>query len=284
MRHQILLPMIMPIVLVATFQATRSWGDLYFLLGFGIIGWIMKKFSWPRPPMVLGFVLGPIFERYLFLSTEIYGNAWMLRPVVIGIAILIAWALYRPLRETGTRLWHEFRDLKHSHFGLTPRTWFTIAAIVFILGAIVTSAGWPEIEQVVPRTACWAALVVACINLITELFGADKATTEPHGHGAVTEQVSLDPKTVIARAATFFGWLIGLVVLAALIGFIPAIGVFVILYMGVGFREPMPRALVFGVCMAVFCWGVFDRGLRVPWPLATLGDLVPQLREYTGLM
>src|SRR5215468_2770500 len=61
MRHEVLLPVIMPIVLVATFQATRSWGDLYFLLFFGTVGWIMKRFSWPRPPMVLGFVLGPIF-------------------------------------------------------------------------------------------------------------------------------------------------------------------------------------------------------------------------------
>src|ERR1700687_4763139 len=95
MRHEILLPMVMPIVFVATFQATRSWGDLYFLLLFGTIGWIMKRFSWPRPPMVLGFVLGPIFERYLFLSNEIYGARWMLRPVVIAIAILIVWALYR---------------------------------------------------------------------------------------------------------------------------------------------------------------------------------------------
>ena len=38
MRHQILLPLIMPIVLVATFQATRSWGDLYCLLFFGTVG------------------------------------------------------------------------------------------------------------------------------------------------------------------------------------------------------------------------------------------------------
>src|SRR5579871_918471 len=91
MRHQVLLPLIMPIVLVATFQATRSWGDLYFLLMFGTLGWIMKRFSWPRPPMVLGFVLGPIFERYLFLSEQIYGTRWIFRPVVIGIAILIAW-------------------------------------------------------------------------------------------------------------------------------------------------------------------------------------------------
>ena len=70
LRHEILLPLVMPIVFIATFQATRSWGDLYFLLAFGIIGWIMKQLGWPRPPMVLGFVIGEIFERYLFLRTS----------------------------------------------------------------------------------------------------------------------------------------------------------------------------------------------------------------------
>jgi hypothetical protein len=285
MRHQILLPLVVPIVLVATFQATRSWGDLYFLLGFGIVGWIMKRLGWPRPPMVLGFVLGPIFERYLFLSNQIYGTSWMLRPVVIAIAVLIVWALYRPLRETGARLLGEFRDLSHSRPSLRPRAWFTLAVIVFIVGAIVTSAGWPEIEQIVPRTACWAALAVALLNLVTEIFGADRAGADPvSAHAAVVTETPLAPSVVRKRAIVFFAWLAGLVVLAALIGFIPAIGVFVVLYMGVGFREPLPRSLFYGLAMALFCWVLFDRGLRVPWPLAVLGDLVPQLRDYTGLL
>ncbi len=175
MRHQVLLPLIMPVVLVATFQATRSWGDLYFLLFFGTIGWIMKRFSWPRPPMVLGFVLGPIFERYLFLSNQIYGARWMFRPVVIGIAVLIIWALYRPLGETTRRLAHEFTHLSRAHMKVKPSAWFTLALIAIIAGALITSADWPPIEQIVPRTACWAALIVAVLNLLTELFGADQA-------------------------------------------------------------------------------------------------------------
>lgn len=286
MRHQTLLPLIMPIVMVATFQATRSWGDLYFLLSFGIIGWIMKRLSWPRPPMVLGFVLGPIFERYLFLSNEIYGLSWMQRPVVIVIAVLIVWALYRPMTETVRKLAHEFAHLSRTHMRLTPRTWFTIAAIAFILGAIATSAGWPEIEQVVPRTACWAALIFAILNLITEIFGADQPAAAIGGAHADVPQTTthLPSDVVIARAAEFFGWLIAFVVMAALIGFIPAIGVFVFVFMAIGFREPWLRATVFGVAMMLFCYAVFDRGLHVPWPLAVLGDLVPGLRDWTSLL
>jgi hypothetical protein len=284
MRHEILLPVIMPIVLVATFQATRSWGDLYFLLFFGTIGWIMKRFSWPRPPMVLGFVLGPIFERYLFLSNEIYGARWMMRPVVIAIAVLIAWALYRPLGQTVSRLAHEFRHLSRAHLKLKPRAVFTLALIALIVGALITSADWPEIEQIVPRTACWAALIVALLNLITEIFGADQATLAPAtGHGPA-EISTLPVKIAVRRAAEFLGWLVGLVALAALIGFIPAIGVFVFVYMGLGFREPIPKAALFGAAMTLFCYAVFDRGLSVPWPQAVLGDLVPALRDASGLM
>jgi hypothetical protein len=284
MRHEILLPMVMPIVFVATFQATRSWGDLYFLLFFGIIGWVMKRFSWPRPPMVLGFVLGPIFERYLFLSNEIYGARWMLRPVVIAIAVLIAWALYRPLGQTVGRLIHEFRHLRREHLKLQPRAMFTLFLIALIVAALLTSADWPEIEQIVPRTACWAALIVALLNLVTEIFGADQAAADASGHGHAVQSTPLPTRIAVRRAGEFFGWLIGLVALAALIGFIPAIGVFVFVYMGIGFREPLTRAVVFGVAMTLFCYAVFDRGLSVPWPQAVLGDWMPALRDASGLM
>jgi putative tricarboxylic transport membrane protein len=284
MRHEILLPMVMPIVLVATFQATRSWGDLYFLLAFGTIGWIMKRFSWPRPPMVLGFVLGPIFERYLFLSNEIYGARWMARPVVIGIAILIAWALYRPLRQTVLRLAHEFAHLSRAHLKLKPRAMFTLSLIAVIVAALITSADWPEIEQIVPRTACWAALIVAMLNLVTEIFGADETSPAPTGAHGLPPETPLAAPIAVKRAVAFLAWLIGMVALAATIGFIPAIGVFVFIYMGIGFREPIWRAAVFGAAMTLFCYVVFDRGLSVPWPQAVLGDWVPALRDASGLM
>ena len=284
MRHQILLPLVMPVVLVATFQATRSWGDLYFLLIFGTVGWIMKRFSWPRPPMVLGFVLGPIFERYMFLSDQIYGARWMFRPVVIGIAVLIVWALYRPLGETVRRLAHQFTHLSRAHLKVKPRSWFTLALIALIVGALITSAGWPPIEQIVPRTACWAALIVATLNLVTELFGADQVAADATRHGPAQETMSLPAAIALKRAAEFLLWLVGLVALAALIGFIPAIAVFVFIYMGFGFKEKLPRSAVFAVAMGVFCWAVFDRGLSVPWPQAVLGDVFPALRDSTGLM
>jgi hypothetical protein len=72
--------------------------------------------------------------------------------------------------------------------------------------------------------------------------------------------------------------------LVFLIGFIPAIGIFVFAYMAFGFREPPLHALGFAVAMTFLCWAVFDWALLVPWPQSVLGDFLPDLREATGLI
>ena len=282
-RHGVMLPLIAPVVFIAAFQGTRSWGDLYMLVGFGILGWIMKRLDWPRPPMVLGLVVGKIFERYLFISMQIYGDAWMLRPVVLVVGVLIAWALYAPMKQTGVRLWREVRGMHWEHLRFGLNALFSSFLLAVIIGALVTSADWPAIEQIVPRTACWAALVATSLNLLTELFGADQSAIDAEAHDAAP-RLLLPGMVVARRAATYFGWLGGLLVLIALVGFVPAIGVFILVYMRLGFGESWRSAVICASVTTLLCWGVFDRGLSVPWPQAALGDAVPWLRDRTDLM
>ena len=56
-RIGVLAPLIVGVVFVGVYQSSSSWGDLIALLVFGVIGWIMKRMNWPRPPLILGFVL-----------------------------------------------------------------------------------------------------------------------------------------------------------------------------------------------------------------------------------
>src|SRR5690606_26345234 len=60
LRYSLLLPAILVIVYVGAFQGSSSWGDLFVLLVFGLIGWAMKRLRWPRPPLILGLVLGDL--------------------------------------------------------------------------------------------------------------------------------------------------------------------------------------------------------------------------------
>ena len=47
-RINLLTPRVVVIVFLASFQATRHYGDLWSLLAFSLLGWLMKRFSWPR--------------------------------------------------------------------------------------------------------------------------------------------------------------------------------------------------------------------------------------------
>ena len=100
LRYTLILPAVMGVVYIGAFEANRSWGDLIALLAFGVVGWLMKQNKWPRPPLVLGLVLGDSIERYMFISVERYGFSWLWRPVVAGLLIIALIGLLRPLIRT----------------------------------------------------------------------------------------------------------------------------------------------------------------------------------------
>jgi len=58
------------------------------VVGFGVLGYLMRRFSYPRPAMILGLVLGSLMERYLYRSMASYGLTWLSRPAVIVLLIL----------------------------------------------------------------------------------------------------------------------------------------------------------------------------------------------------
>jgi TctA family transporter len=82
-----LMPFILVVMLMGAYQSTRHWGDLIAFLSIGIVGWVMRHLDWPRPPLLVGFVLATSAERYLWISAERYGWEWLTRPGVIIIAL-----------------------------------------------------------------------------------------------------------------------------------------------------------------------------------------------------
>lgn len=81
-------PIVLCIVVLGAYQETRHWGDLLTLFGFGVLGWIMKRIEMPRPPLLIGFILSGLAERYLWMSYNLYDWEWLYRPGVIAIGVL----------------------------------------------------------------------------------------------------------------------------------------------------------------------------------------------------
>jgi TctA family transporter len=89
MRITLLAPIVIAAVFLAAYQSTRDYGDVVVLVAFSTLGWFMKRFGWPRPPVVLAFVLSGTLENQLFISINLYGASWAMRPIVLGIAVVI---------------------------------------------------------------------------------------------------------------------------------------------------------------------------------------------------
>lgn len=82
-------PLVVVAVAFAAINASRSIWDIAGLMALTVLGWSMKRMRWPRPPLVIGFVLGPIIERYMLISISRYSLDWLLRPGVLVIAVVM---------------------------------------------------------------------------------------------------------------------------------------------------------------------------------------------------
>lgn len=92
-RSSLLVPFLLFFAFLGALASTGDIGDLFLLLVFGLLGCVMVALGWPRPPLLLGFVLGSVAERNLWLSVQISGLTWATNPVVV-VLILIALASF----------------------------------------------------------------------------------------------------------------------------------------------------------------------------------------------
>ena len=96
-RGSLLIAPIGLLVLVGAFAEKNAMIDVWIVLVFGLLGLVMHILEWPRPPLLLGLVLGGLAENYLFISINRYGATWVTRPIVIGIGVLALAAIVYPL-------------------------------------------------------------------------------------------------------------------------------------------------------------------------------------------
>jgi TctA family transporter len=99
-RGGLILPFVLLLVFVGSYTANNQIADLLVTLVFGLISYFMVLFGWPRPPFVLGFVLGKVIETYLFISMARYGFTWLAHPSVIFLIVLTALVIAYPYIQT----------------------------------------------------------------------------------------------------------------------------------------------------------------------------------------
>lgn len=91
----VLLPMIMILCMVGAYSISNSLFDVFIMIVFGLFGYGLQKLGIPPAPIVLGLVLGPIFETNLRRSLMLSRGSlmpYLTRPfclVILGIILLL---------------------------------------------------------------------------------------------------------------------------------------------------------------------------------------------------
>jgi TctA family transporter len=276
-RIHLLAPLVVAVVFLASFQASVHYGDLWSLLFFSLVGWFMKRFGWPRPPIILGLVLSKLVENYLFISVSRYGAEWTLRPIVIIIAILTALSLYYGFRMTARS---EEKSEKKTSFGFKFdfASLFTLLFFVMFALGVFTAREWPLQARLFPWVVGFPVLALCTYQLFKDLFVRQEASDEAEALGFMDLPVdrSVPVSAVIKRASIILGWIVGLFAAIWLFGFVVSVPLFVFFYLTLQAREKLWIATVYAVGMLVFTIGVFHIVLSIPWP----EGVFPQLEEF----
>lgn len=293
----ILVPVVLSIVYIGAYQATRSIGDLYVLLAFSVIGWIFKRFGWARAPVLLGLVLGGLVEQYLAISMGRYDFAWLMRPGVLAIfslpLLLLLWKLWGFFRKnvgenarkaadaTEAALEAADAELEASPVDriVVPAIWILMAG--FFVATILSTSGWPISAWLMPRAVATFGLVLTGVMGLSILFRVRNGVPvrplrKQHASDALA---GMSEGLVYLRLVTSALWVLSIFAGAMLIGLPITLFVFMFCYMMFQGRISLARSALISTAMFVFILVLFDGFLNVPWPQSYLGDALPALRQ-----
>lgn len=290
LRHTLLLPAILVVVYIGAYQASSSWGDMAVLFIAGLVGWAMKRLSWPRPPLVLGLVLGALLERYLGISIVRYGADWLLRPgvfVILSFAVLVlARPLITEIRHGGIK---SLIPRGRPKFALSDLFYAGLIGVTILM--MLEATKWPAAARIGPEIVGTILLVTASISLIhvVTVRGRPGGADEDTSHRGIYMDLAADDdgaerRIVLYRAVQFLGWFLLFMGLMAVIGLIPTIPVFVIAYLRIYAREGWKTTLLYAAGVTLFVYVVFDQLIHVFWPSTLVGQFLPQLARYVPSM
>lgn len=95
---EILYVLITMLALVGSFAVRNSMFDVFACLGFGILGWILRRYQYPLAPVILGMVLGLIAETNFRRAIMMDGpGVFLERPITATILALALLSFIVPL-------------------------------------------------------------------------------------------------------------------------------------------------------------------------------------------
>ena len=251
-RTQILVPLIFVLALLGAQLFRGRFDDLVLATVFGLLGWGMKTYGWPRVPLVIGLVLGSVFETNLYLTQQLHEvgriNFWT-EPVAMGLLLLTVVSL---VGSRGRRVLAPAALTQP-----TPVGWERLALAGGVLALVLlffgATLGLGSVARAVP-------LFVVVPTLL--LVGSQVAV-ETRAYRRRVAPDRTPPERLVGRPAL---WLVGVVPGIYLVGLLITAPLYVLLYLRLRARESwsVSAASALGVGAAVYALVVYGLVTALP--------------------
>jgi TctA family transporter len=277
-RFPLIAPFMFMFILFATFQARESVWDLVTLLVVGVLALYMRRFDWPRPAFLIGFVLARSAEVYTYQATQYTmqnGLGYLMTPTVLILAVLTLASLVIGVRQA-KYVARGVDDVAMAAVNRGPETIFAVLVAAFFIVCIVNV--WPIaalIDRVFP-------LAVALMSLPAALMVIYQLVTTPLRHKVHWDDEVVGSEAAVEDQLTMWqalAWFIGLLAGTALAGFLIAITIFCLAFLRIRARAAWTTTVLLSAAavaiiltLAYFLNRDFPPGLLqayvdLPWPL-----------------
>lgn len=292
----LLVPGVILFVFMGAWLGGASLGDWVSCVIFGIIGFIMKRGGWPRPPLILALILGSIMENSFQISMGAHdGISWLWeRPIVLIIWALIAITIFLAARGITTNKQAGNTDSSDEPVAgegseRNPMISLPFSILMFALfvwsyweatrghdvGIEYEPEPWPFTVSQFPIVAAVPGAVLVFFAMLND--GREYlSTVRRHGSfgaaWAYTAEVA-----VLNRAAMFFGYLIAMVLIMLVIGQKLALPLYIFVYLirwgSYNWRTALGYAAGGWAFMVLF----YDRIMNLFWHPSWLDSWLPEI-------
>ncbi|MGE3646042.1 MAG: tripartite tricarboxylate transporter permease [Beijerinckiaceae bacterium] len=225
-RFPLVAPFMLMFIVFAAFQSRQSIWDLVSLLAVGVIALYMKRFDWPRPAFLIGFVLAKAAETYTYQATQYTlerGISYIMSPTVFILAALTIGSLWIGIRQSKQINRGDEKPEAVAMQSRMPQLLFAGAIAVWFVYALWDLQEIPSlIDRVFPVTVAILGLPFL-LAVLWQLAFAPKAAAAVYDEEVVGEEAG-DPDRYGVWSTLL--WFIGLLGLSAITGFFIANVVF----------------------------------------------------------
>lgn len=261
-RANLIVPAIILFSFMGAWVTKSAMGDWVVLIVFGFIGVLLKKAGWPRPPIILGFVLGPIMEGNLDISVQALGWGFVTRPLVLIMIVALAISFVFELRrqrqyQSGSSVPTPLQEAKASVTEAPPSIAATLALsgmfLVLYALALWFARNWSIDAAMFPRA-------IGILGLLLTL-GALLHALRQWGSASSTADRDMSP----SRIAQMFTFLIAILVATKLFGQLIGLPLMIAVYLAWWAREKWTIVFAQTIAAWLVLYFMFGKLMNVIW-------------------